>query len=177
MSILMKDIHSAAMREIETTKPNLGALDALLESVIQRLCGTATICDALFEAEREQLLKDALALANKAARSLNQWVDTTVQGDLFIDLPPVRFPRQVVIDDQIKTVNEVSLHEAVAWLGSRIQTQGFVVEAHETVTEKQRAALSEMQHNLRTLELAQAQCIDSGGDPRAVLLHAKATAH
>jgi hypothetical protein len=165
------------MREIETTKPNLARLDALLESVIQRLCGTAAVGDALFEAEREQLLKDALALANKAARSLNHWVDTTVQGDLFIDLPPVRFPRQVVIDDQIKTVNEVSLQEAVAWLSSRTQTQEVVVEAHEIVTEKQRAVLIEMQHNLRTLELAQSQCIESGGDPRAVRLHEKATTH
>lgn len=94
LDITMPELHKH-IKAYQMRNPSISDAQALLEMAINERWPGLRIDDVLRQAEINWIALDRRNMVRDAARNLNEWVDTTVQGDMFNDIAS-KVPRWIL---------------------------------------------------------------------------------
>lgn len=164
------DITSAQLHKLiqsyRQAHPHIEDVEALVDAAIHERWPAANPFEVAYSALVNQANEDFDKIVRDAARKTEEWIDTTVQGDLFSTLPPVRVPKYLT-DAQGQRIPywKASPEDVIAFLQAR--AEGLTAEIgalQETLSlkERQRASIqTELAKHLRIREVARQNGIQS----------------
>jgi hypothetical protein len=168
MPELHKRIKNWQVRNPGVTDPHQAMLCAINES-----WPGADVHQVLFQAEANWIRQDRLDMIRDKNKNLKNWVDTTVQGDMFNDLP-ISVPEHI-IDDQGEAVEywKCSLPNILKYVETRILSLTTEEKALRDAADVKRAEIEKAKANADKMRTAIARAVEAGIDP-TTLSYAKA---
>lgn len=110
------------VKSFRQANPHIEDTEALVDAALQSRWPKATSEDIIYSAFLNQANEDFDKMVREAVRKTEEWVDTTVQGDLFSALPPVRIPKWVTdINGDRKEYWKASPEDVLAFLNARAE--------------------------------------------------------
>jgi hypothetical protein len=173
VDLTMLELHKH-IRQFQLRNPAVADAAVLIEMAIGERWPGLLVADVLFQAEQNWLAQERRDTARDAARNLDEWIDTQVQGDLFDDLP-VSVPRWVILDGERDPVeywkcSPLDLLEYLSARAAALLAEAEALRAAMQDKEKQVARVRrEIEHTRAVIDRAKA----NGLDP-AALHYAKA---
>lgn len=149
--------------------PQIEDVETLVDSAIQKRWPSANPYEVAYAAVLNQANEDLDKIVRDAARKTEEWIDTTVQGDLFSTLPPVRIPKWLIDQNgNRKEYWKASPEDVLVFL----ETRATGLEAEITVLEEALATKKAQINALRAEMAKHRQVIDiakqNGLDPKQV---------
>lgn len=139
---------------------------AILTLAIRERWGEADPADVLMQAEQNSLAAARMRLI--ADPQKNRWVTTSVQGDMFNDVP-LQIPSVLIIDGKPTPYYEASILDGLEWRRARQDSKGMekdrFFEAGRTREKEETEAAAEAEK----VESLVRKALEAGRDPRTVL--------
>jgi hypothetical protein len=145
--------------------PQIEEPGSLVDSAISARWPEANPLEIVYQAAVNQAREDFDRIAREAARKTEEWIDTTVQGDLFSALPQVRIPKWLTDREGARIpYYKASPDDVIAFLEARrVGLRAEIVALEQTLEGKQAQygiIESELGKHLKIRELARQNGLD-----------------
>lgn len=157
------------IQSFRQANPQIEDVETLVDTAIQTRWPSANPYEVAYAAVINQTDTDMEKMVREAARKTEEWIDTTVQGDLFSALPPVRIPKWLTDKNgDRKEYWKASPGDVLAFLDTRaagltaeIDALNEVLSAKQTQLDSIRAEIAK---HRQIIEIAR----QNGVDPHTV---------
>lgn len=110
------------IKSFRQANPHIEDAETLVDAALQSRWPKANPEEVTYAAVLNQANEDFDKMVREAVRRAEEWVDTTVQGDLFSALPPVRVPKWVTDKNgDRKEYWKASPEDVLAFLSARAE--------------------------------------------------------
>ena len=152
--------------------PHVSDMEAALQEATRERFPYCPPDEVLHQAAVNWLNQDKLNNARDASRNLEQWVDTSVQGDMFNDLP-MRVPAFIIKNGQPVEYWKCSIAELLEVVESKVAALQMQEQQLREAADAKLFQLNAERANARNIRTAIERARAAGIDP-ATLTYAKA---
>lgn len=171
IDITMPELHKH-IKAWQIRNPSTDNMAVAMELAIAERWPGASIHQVLEQAEINWLSQERLNLARDKAKNPEKWINTTVQGDMFNDLP-VSVPEYIIQDGKPVEYWKCSLPTMLEFIESRITAMQFEEDQLLAAAAEKRRQIEAAARNAGNIRTAIERAVAQGIDP-ASLTYAKA---